>query len=456
MRNPVIPWCLLLVFSAGVAAQETTSSTLRMERPSATTGLRVEEAIDPGVLEQIRVPVSTDTPSTMILMEREPVAGQSVTVDLSALRTRVGTSANIQVIREGRRAEESPPDRGTITLNRGDLLAVRRDLPLQSLTDAEGITTTSSPTIFYALDTSGRTRELGLIHRSAGLHWRADRARFSGELLVGLRDREDDRASGSLDGVTIPVQLLAAPGALDRTDLVLTSVGSPFQRVIVETELSADPFTVELISQLDPDLPRAELHVFRPRLALSGPSALQGLGVGEAIVTISGIDASLRPGEAITLDLDNGWLADRTVVVDETGTASTRIRSDWLGSATLRVVAPSTYEADPKEIRYTPPVRFLGATLIGAMFGALVLIYMLKRNESGVKRSYGTDWIIGVIIGSGATTMAYAGMKLPEWIPVPPVLAGEVAPFALAFICAAAGTAVIHSIVGAARPSTAA
>ena len=118
-------------------------------------------------------------------------------------------------------------------------------------------------------------------------------------------------------------------------------------------------------------------------------------------------------------------------------------------------MASAIYQGGPKEIDYTVPVGFTVATLIGSMLGAVVLVYMLKRKEAGSGRSYKMDWIIGVITGSGATTMAYAGMKLPQWIPLPQAFVGEAAPFALAFICAAAGTALIHSISGAARqPAT--
>lgn len=468
MHYRLILWSTLLVLPMLVEAQESVAPATPTERSEPSAVLEVDEPTDPRILERFELPDASDTLSRTILVdpgtsiatdgavtdetqpENQPAATAAVTVNLGAVRSRVvGTVADIQVVREGRSLEESIGDSQTVTLKRGDILAVRTDQmqPPPGL-GAVAMPSPSSSTVLYTLDESGHPRELGLFHRSAGLHWRGDRARFIGELLVGILDRENPSARGSLDEVTIPVQLLAPPGTLDRTDIELVRIGTPFERVAVATDLSTDPFPVELISQVDPDLQRAELRVFRPQLALSGPSAIQGLGVDEAVVTVSGTD--LRPGETLTLELDNGWLADSTVVAEESGTASTRIRSDWLGSGTLRLLTPP-YEATPKEIRYTAPLRFVAATLLGAVLGAFVLVYMLKRNEPAVERSYKADWIIGVIIGAGATTMAYAGMKLPEWIPVPPVLAGEVAPFALAFICAAGGAAIIHSIVGAAR-----
>lgn len=457
MRHQVILLCLLLAMSA--EAQEAT----------APSTLRADEAIDTRTLERIQIPVAA-TPSRTILVNPEvvkesvpaadgaPSAGQSqttdsVTVDLKAVRRRIGTVSDIRLIREGQTVAPSPGASGIVTLKRGDILAVRRDQVVRPVSEPAGVTTAASSTILYTLDASGRTRELGLVHRSAGLHWRADHARFEGELLMGILDRENPQAREALEGITIPVQLLAVPGSLGRTDLELTRIGQPFEPVTVTTmDSSEDPFRIEIVSQLDPDLPRAALPVFRPRVALSAPETVPGLGLGQAEVIVSG--ANLRPGETIILNLDNGWIADRPLVVDKSGTAKTRIRSSGLGGGKLSL-ASAIYQGGPKEIDYTVPVGFTVATLIGSMLGAVVLVYMLKRKEAGSGRSYKMDWIIGVITGSGATTMAYAGMKLPQWIPLPQAFVGEAAPFALAFICAAAGTALIHSISGAARqPAT--
>src|SRR5690606_18823382 len=126
----------------------------------------------------------------------------------------------------------------------------------------------ASSTILYTVDPAGRTRELGLVHRSAGLYWQPERERFAGELLVGVLDREDPQASGPL-GAMIPVQLLAPPGALDTDNLEVTHIGLPFQRVAVDVAIPEDPFPVEFLSQIDPDLPRAGLRVVRPQLSLS-------------------------------------------------------------------------------------------------------------------------------------------------------------------------------------------
>jgi hypothetical protein len=482
-RRTVVP-VLMLALAAIVAvrAQQPTPS----DAPASGRTFRTLEALTPQLLEQLEIrgrtaqeivaspelrrSVAEQRPSSAAAQPAEtPPAGPAraqITIDLDALRQRVGVVQDVQIAREPERVASAAAERA-VTIRRGELLAVRRPAPPPGAAPApapepvpgaagpvtpqppEAASSTVSSTILYTVDEVGRLRELGLVHQSAGLHWAADRGRFTGELLVGVFDRENPRASGPL-GTSIPIQLVAAPGTIaeGERDLAVDRIGVPLKRVHVEVAAPDDPFEIRFVSQIDEDLPPAALAVVRPRLLLSVTGTLPGLGVGEAAVTVSALDASLRPGQALTLALDNGWLAESVVVVDETGTASTRIRSDWLGRGTLRVAAPAMYAAEPREITYSIPFRFIVATLLGAMLGAYVLVYRMKRTEPARGRSYATDWLAGVAVGAAATTMAYAGMKLPEWVPLPSALTGEAAPFAIAFVCAAAGTGIIHTFTG--------
>jgi hypothetical protein len=446
MRRPMSLSVLVLVLVFGISVQAQPPSLTSPVDPTLT------DPIDPRVLERFRLPgPSTDVRPGVDATVRRPASAESAarppaaTVDLPAVRARVAAVTDVRVLRQDGAIEAPPATTRTITLRRGDVLAVRRDEPAQPERAPDGTLTVPSSTILYALDAAGRTRELGIIHRTAGLFWQPARSRFEGELFVGVLDRQNPRASGPL-GATVLVQLLAAPGAVDPTQLELTRIGQPLQPVTIAVGDPEDPFSVQVVSQIDLDLPNATLPVRRPRLSIAAPARIQGLGVGDAVVTVSASGASVPPRATITLSLDNGWLADPTLVLRDDGTATTRVRSAGIGSGTLRVVT-NPYEATPMKIDYTVPVGFLAATVLGAMLGAIVLVYMLGRNESATRWSRLRDWVVGVVIGVGATTMAYAGMTLPEYIPMPSTLTGEVAPFALAFICAAAGTGLIHSII---------
>jgi hypothetical protein len=421
---------------------------------------KVIREVPPEVLNKIGFPVAKPIHTIVVKPGQQvgaetapPTQGTAAVVDLSAVRTRVGDVSEIRIARNGASQVAPVAPGNLVTLQRGELLVVQRPNAQAAAVQSDGEAVLASPTIVYTVDPSGQTRELGLVHRSAGLSWKPEEERFAGELLVGLLDRQNPQATGPL-GTTIAIQLLAAvPDTLSDVELDINRIGWS-QRVQVAVRAPANPFGVEFVSQIDPDFPRAALQVFRPRLVISAADAIQGLGVEEAPVTISGVDFKLPRGQAINLEFDNGWLADRVLIVDDEGRASTRIRSVGLGRGTLRVGTSNIFAAEPREIRYSLPVRFVLATVAGGMLGAMVFVYMLKRAAPRRRRSYAMDWVIGVVVGVGVTTMAYAGMRLPEWMPIPATLAGEVAPFALSFFAAAAATAVLQWISGpAAKPT---
>ncbi len=78
--------------------------------------------------------------------------------------------------------------------------------------------------------------DVGVLSAAAQTNTQPDTGRFTGELLVGILDRENPLASEPL-GSTIPIQLLAAPGSLKLTDLQVDRIGTPFPRVPVGTTL---------------------------------------------------------------------------------------------------------------------------------------------------------------------------------------------------------------------------
>lgn len=176
--------------------------------------------------------------------------------------------------------------------------------------------------------------------------------------------------------------------------------------------------------------------------------ALKGLGLGATDVIIQPHETHLRPGESIALQVDRGWLRDNPVTVDDAGRASTLLRSDWIGNAELKLASTDIYRAAPVMIEYTFPVRFLISSAIGAMLGALVYVYRLRRTGDRSRRRLVFDWLVGSVVGVVAPLMAYVGMKLPQWMPLPEALTGEVVPFLLAFFAAALGTALIDWIGG--------
>ncbi|QSX77698.1 hypothetical protein [Agrilutibacter solisilvae] len=367
-----------------------------------------------------------------------------VTLDLTRLGTRIGDLKQTTLFDRGVRVP-LPAGSDEVTLQRGQILAIGRHEDAAQVITA-GITTASSPSVLYTVDRQLRARELGLVHKTAGLNWDGDKRRFMGQILVGIIDRENAGASEPIDA-TLTVQLLAPGNSLTPALLEIHRIGQPFQSVEVALEAPDDPFEVQLLSQVDPDLPPARLSVRRTQLVLSAPTLIDGLGVGSGEVTVRSAGARLREGETITLHLDRGRLESSTLVVGANGVATTRIHSTTLGDGTLRL-EPGPYVAQPVQLRFVPPWPLIAATLLGSALGTFILVYALRQRTPRRRRSYMPDAVAGMVVGIGATSMVYAGMALPDWVPLPQSLAGAIAPFALSFFCAAAGSALIGWLSG--------
>lgn len=375
------------------------------------------------------------------------------TVDLAGLKGRLGSDADFRLSDRANRLTEIDDQQSRVALEPGRYLAIapEDDEPLTVRVGSRTVTTSSTRLI--TVDDSGRPRELSLFHFSDGLNWRPERSRFVGSLYVGIVDRADPSSNASDAGISVPVQLVADASALEPETVHVRRIGSPFEKVGIEVDFPADPYSVTLISNLDRNLPRARLSVDRPRVSLVAPPGLKGLGLGAGDVVVQGLNTSLRPGESITLMLDRGWLADNPVIVGDNGIATTRLRSDWFGRAQLSLAPSPIYLAESVELEYRFPVRFLVFSAIGAMLGALVYIYRLRRSAERTSKRLLFDWLVGALVGFVAPLMAYVGMKLPHWLPMPEALTGEIVPFVLAFFAAALGTALIDR-VGGPRPAT--
>lgn len=346
-------------------------------------------------------------------------------VNLDEVRNRIRGAGQASLISEAG-AQRLPAAESRVELQPEQILSVATGMPAIK-TEQQGQISTASPTMLFALDGNRGVRVLSLVHRTAGLHWMPDKQAFVGQLLIGLVDRLDSQASEPLQAV-VPVQLLAAPEALSTKTVTIDRIGIPFQSVDVRLESPDDPFAITLVSSYDGSVPAAQLKINRPHLMLTGPKSIQGLGIEVARITVQGRNTRLRPQEALTFELDRPGLLQDTVSVDEDGTAEVRIRSNGLGEANLSL-ASGVYAADPKKLQLVPPWPFALSTLAGAALGALV--FAQRARGSRPRR-----WLLGLIIGFVGTVMAYVGLRLPVWIPVPEHLVGEAVPFALAFLCA--------------------
>ena len=431
--------------------QRMRGSTLPLEEVTRVRDSELREAIDRAASTRepvTRFPASTEAQPAPAPAPVEPPAAATPMLDLAALRQQAGVGT-VELYQTGRKMDIEGT--ASIPLEQGQVVAVR-DPSAQPVTVQDGNGTQSaSPTRLIALDALGKLRQLALVHRVQGLTWNRDIGRFTGVLLVGLIDRERPGEQARLPEA-IAVQLLAAGALLNPQELALDRIGGRLERIDVSIADPDDPFTVQLVSPVDQDVPQAVVPLHRIPLVIMAPAQLDAFGIGVSDITVRGRSGRLHPGDVVTLDLDNGSLDTTSLTVGPTGVAITRLRSTGLGQGELKVVG-GPYVAAPVKVRYATPLLFLMATLIGAMLGAT--IFVCARNRGGKLRPRLLfDWLVGIIVGVGVTAMIYAGMKLPDWLPTPRNLVGTLVPFAMAFVAAAMGAALITFLTGFRRTGT--
>lgn len=425
--------------------QRMRGSTLPLGEVTRVQDDALREAIDRSARARepaTRFPASVDPQPAPAPAEVPAATPATPTLDLAALRQQAGVGA-VEVYQTGRKLDIEGSQ--SIPLEQGQIVAVR-DPTAQPVTvqDANG-TQSASPTRLIALDALGKLRQLALVHRVQGLTWNRNLGSFTGVLLVGLVDRERPGEQARLPEA-IAVQLLAPGALLNPQELAIDRIGGRLEKVEVSIADPDDPFLVQLISSVDQDVPQATVPLHRIPLVIMAPAQIDAFGIGMSDITVRGRSGRLHAGDVVSLDLDNGALDATSLTVGADGLATTRLRSTGLGQGELKVVG-GPYVAAPVKVRYATPFLFLMATLLGAMLGATIFVY--ARNRGGKLRTRLLfDWLVGIIVGVGVTAMIYAGMKLPDWLPTPRNLVGTIVPFAMAFVAAAMGAALITFLTG--------
>lgn len=274
---------------------------------------------------------------------------------------------------------------------------------------------------FIGLDTEGReVRFRPVIETSGGLI--AQGPGFAGLVHVGLRDVQDPSKKYSLPQ---PIGLLVSGEADDLTprQLTLGHINLPFEPVRVVSRDPAD--TVELTLQASGTTERATVAVpvFRPRLELFvAPPRIQGMGLETADVTVRAVGDSEPAGRVITISPTRGWVETMNLTLDQTGTATTSIRSAWLGTATVNA-SGAPFAPASESVEFLLPVVFLVAALLGGLAGAY-----LRHG-----------WRMKAVLLDGGLTGIVVAALYAVGVNVLPFQPGARAGEALVFVVAAAG-----------------
>ena len=274
---------------------------------------------------------------------------------------------------------------------------------------------------------------------SEPLRFDTERRRLRGNILLGVVEvgtTARKTLSTPIDFQVIGVSAIPNPIVASRTS-------PPFETVTIEVaDTGESVVNVRVRSNLAPDKEEiVELKVQRPGIVLSvSPEAIQGWGLETAVLTVQ----AGEPGfgrQALQLTSRIGRLDDNHVLLDDNGMASQIVRSASIGTDTI-TVRGIPFGEETRQIRYTLPVRFMVAAVLGGLAGGILRIGKKFRLNRSSARELGLAVLAGaVVFGLYALGVNLSSFRLPAQ-------AGEV----LVFVVSALGAFVGSRLLTPAPP----
>lgn len=269
---------------------------------------------------------------------------------------------------------------------------------------------------------------------------RGESGMFEGELLVGVTEIVDSQLTRQLP-TPLLFEIVGAVRSVPERVLIETT-SPPFRRVrvIIDTvqERAAKLLIVSVIDRTGTEvlLPLAgELSVGTASDGIEG----WGLETTKVNVTLGGPNAANRK---VTLGVKpSGYLDPSALTLDAEGTGQADLRSGWAGTAVVTASNPE-FRTATKEIHYRLPFRTLGASLFGALLGAVASYLIAPARIARPTRRIAGAALIGVIVFA----LYAVGVNV---LPVQPtVTVGAILVFAVSALGAFIGPSLFNRWIG--------
>lgn len=304
---------------------------------------------------------------------------------------------------------------GTLTLSRGEFAALQtaggvRAVP-GPLTDAVPDSLRPSPNEpFYALPirlitpdaTLQGTWVLRPVYKVANrMRWNPEQQLFRGALFVAI---EDSLRRGESRPLPTPVrfELLTDADSINPNQFAFEHTNLPLRRVQLVARRVLDSLRVQLV----PEFNVAGVDVWIPvepsmRIETT-PQRIQGWGIGTARVVVHVLGVSPDSTRRASVTSSAGELDAVDLRFGPAGTATTRLRSQGGGAATLSASAPGLGDATAT-IDFMLPWPFVLAALLGGVAGgALAALLSRKENEKPRWGEYTLKGVLAGLIGAVA------------------------------------------------------
>jgi hypothetical protein len=221
-----------------------------------------------------------------------------------------------------------------------------------------------------ALGGQGALSLKAIAAEDAPMRFNPERKLFEGRIQVGFVELGSG-AERPLDGnFAFQIQ---GPVTSDPPVARVTRTAPPFEVIRVSSNDPGPEIRLTVRSTVNPEGAQLTMKVVRPEVEVRvNPPLIQGLGLETADIVVSSKAPQVTRGLRIQLASDGGRVEPLTVVLDDSGIATARIRSAAVGSATVRAEGPVIASGAQASVGFQTPWRFIGSALLGGLAGGVI------------------------------------------------------------------------------------
>lgn len=227
------------------------------------------------------------------------------------------------------------------------------------------------------------------------MRYNRDTKQFQGSLRIVLRDASGVLEPRDLDD-PILMEIVSNADAVRPPTVSISRTYLPATRVRLVDDSPKDSVRINFITPAKPEGYEVHLAVEPALIVEANRDRMQGWGIQSIPITVVVRGATLPDSIEVHMQASLGSLDPDVVVVRSGRPATTRLRSESMGAATVTAIS-SDFAPIEADLEYTPPVPFLVSSVVGGLAGGAGA--HLRRRKQGKKSGVGATLGFGVLWG---------------------------------------------------------